>query len=436
VIINDDKNAHIRFLKGLPSVEEEVDRCIECGYCEHKCPSRNITTTPRRRIVIRRILKNLEQQNDKKHYRLLLDQYQYDGIETCAVDGLCATACPVDIDTGDLIKRLRNENHSAFQNRVAEFVARNFRGVLWMARLAITSGVVVNRILGDRSMLRITRALKKLVPSFPLWSNQLQRPPSLSILQLALRPSRPERTVVYFPACITRLMGTYEGREKNLMETFLSICRKSGFGVVIPKGVEGSCCGQIFSSKGFKPAYRVTANKIIDQLWQSSQKGAIPVVVDVTSCAFTLQKIRPALTAENAEKFDRLLLLDSVDFLHDMILPTATINVKRSNIVLHPVCSLQKMKTEEKFFTVAKAFAGQVTIPRQAGCCGMAGDRGFLFPELTRSASLPEASEVMQNEFDGYYSSTRTCEIAMTDAVRKNYESVLYLVDEGLEESS
>lgn len=46
VILNDDRNIHISNLKELPTVEEEVDKCIECGYCEHKCPSRDITTTP------------------------------------------------------------------------------------------------------------------------------------------------------------------------------------------------------------------------------------------------------------------------------------------------------------------------------------------------------------------------------------------------------
>jgi D-lactate dehydrogenase len=129
VIVNDDKNAHIKFLKGLPTVEEEVDRCIECGYCEHKCPSKDLTTSPRRRIVIRRVLKNLETHADKTNYNLLLDQYQYDGIETCAVDGLCATACPVDINTGDLIKRLRNESHSPRANAMALRVAKNFSSV-------------------------------------------------------------------------------------------------------------------------------------------------------------------------------------------------------------------------------------------------------------------------------------------------------------------
>jgi D-lactate dehydrogenase len=73
-----------------------------------------------------------------------------------------------------------------------------------------------------------------------------------------------------------------------------------------------------------------------------------------------------------------------------------------------------------------------VTVPKYAGCCGMAGDRGFLFPELTASATAPEAMEVRQEKHhDGYYSSTKTCEMALSEAVKKNYESILYLVDEG-----
>lgn len=434
VIINGDRNAHIKFLKGLPSVEEEVDRCIECGYCEHKCPSRALTTTPRRRIVIRRILKNLEQQNDVRNYKLLLNQYQYDGIDTCAVDGLCATACPVDIDTGDLIKRLRNENHSELQNRIALELARRFRTAIGMGRLAIRAGVAVNRMFGINSMDRITRTLKGLIPGFPLWSNQLQTPPDLSLLRQQEEDTAPpqHQTILYFPACITRMMGAYHGKDKGLIETFMSICKKTGIRVVIPPDVNGACCGQIFSSKGFKPAYNYTANDILKKLWKASQGGLYPVVTDVTSCAFTLQKMRPALDEENRTKFDKLRILDSVDFIHDMVLDGVKIRSRKKSIVLHPVCSLQKMKIEDKFFRIATVMAETVTVPRHVGCCGMAGDRGFLFPELTHSATLQEGSEVMQKEFDGYYSSTRTCEIAMTDAVKKNYESILYLVDEAL----
>lgn len=434
VIINDDKDAHIKFLKGLPTVEEEVDRCIECGYCEHKCPSRDLTTTPRRRIVVRRILKNLKQQGDEKNYRLLLKQYEYDGIETCAVDGLCATACPVDIDTGDLTKRLRRENHSKFQNKVALAVARKFGTVTSVARFLLKSGVIVNKIFGRRAMSNVTAGIKKLVPPFPRWSDYLQQPLSLSPLK-ALKSQAStamEKTIVYYPACITRMMGSYPGKEKNAFETFLSVCQKAGVTAILPEGINSSCCGQIFSSKGFGDAYAFTANKTFDLLWKASAEGAYPIVVDVTSCAFTLHKMKYALTPTNQDRFSALKIFDSVDFLYDVVMPTVKPKTLKDRVVVHPVCSLQKMKTEHKFVAIAKAFSKEVVVPRNAGCCGMAGDRGFLFPELTQAATHAEANEVRGHSCDGYFSSTRTCEIAMSEAVKSNYESILYLVDESI----
>lgn len=432
VIINEDRNAHIKFLKGLPTVEEEVDRCIECGYCEHKCPSRDLTTTPRRRIVIRRILQNLKQQGDKKHYRLLKKQFAYDGLETCAVDGLCAVACPVDIDTGELTRRLRRESHSGFQNRMALMVARNFGATVVLVRVAIRLGTILNSVFGSRSMSNITGMLRRIIPVFPRWSPQLQAPPSLAVLREPLSAEQRADTIVYFPACISRLMGSYPGKEKNLMETFMSVCQKSGFAVMVPDDINSSCCGQMFSSKGYATAYHYTAKKMISRLWAVTQQGRHPVVVDVTSCAYTLQKMRYALDNDDKRKFDQLRVVDSVEFLHDFVLPRITVRDRREHVVIHPVCSLQKMKIDQKFVAIAQAFSRRVTVPRQAGCCGMAGDRGFLFPELTASATAAEAAEVSQHNYEGYYSSTPTCEMAMSEAVRENYESILYLVDENL----
>jgi D-lactate dehydrogenase len=113
-------------------------------------------------------------------------------------------------------------------------------------------------------------------------------------------------------------------------------------------------------------------------------------------------------------------------------MPVAKVLHKKSNIVLHPVCSLEKMKSGAKFIALAKHFAQEVTVPKYAGCCGMAGDRGFLLPQLTTAATLPEAMEVQQQTFSQYYSSTKTCEMAMSQAVGANYESILYLVDEAI----
>jgi D-lactate dehydrogenase len=156
-------------------------------------------------------------------------------------------------------------------------------------------------------------------------------------------------------------------------------------------------------------------------LWELSQEGRLPVVMDVSSCTYTMLHYR-----------DGLQILDVVDFLHDMVLPLATVVRRTENVVLHPVCSLHKMNTYGKFIAVARHFAAGVTVPVNAGCCGMAGDRGFLFPELTAAATELEAAEVRSAGGDGYYSSAVSCELAMFEATGKAYSSIVRLADDAL----
>ena len=430
VIINPDKNAHIQNLKELPKVEEEVDKCMECGFCEHKCPSRNITLTPRRRIVVRRELLNLQRKGKKKEHKELLSQYQYDGLDTCAVDGLCATACPVDINTGDLVKRLRRENHSELANQVALMIAKNFKAVAATVGFGLKAGAGVNKLLGANALSKLTEEVKDMIPSFPLWTKQLAPAPGIagSIAHAAAPVA--EAAVVYFPTCISRTMGTAGSSKKNIIDTFKSVSDKVGVKFTIPQDVQSACCGQIFSSKGYSKAFTYTANETISKVWEWTDRGRLPLVLDITSCTYTLQNCRPVLTPENREKFDALQIIDSIDFIADFLLPRAKVLKKKENVVVHPVCSLQKMGLEAKFVGIARQLAQYVTVPMHAGCCGMAGDRGFLVPELTASATAPEAQEVKQQEYDGYYSTAKTCEMAMTEAVGKNYESIVYMLDE------
>jgi D-lactate dehydrogenase len=418
VIISPDDRIHLKDLKQLPEVEPEVDKCIECGYCEPVCPSRDLTMTPRRRIVARRALKLLETAGDAGHHRELLGQYRYDGLETCAVDGLCAGACPVDINTGDLVKRLRRESHSVAANRVAVLVARNFALAERVARASLSVGAGINRLFGTRTMTHMTQLFRKMAPGLPLWSVRLSGAPKLP-KRVAMSG---ERQIVYIPSCVTRMLRV-EGAESTV-DALLSVATKVGIDVILPENIHGACCGQLFSSKGFATAYQYTADKMLALLWELSQEGRFPVVMDVSSCTYTMLNDR--------KRFDGLQILDVVDFLHDMVLPLATDIRRTENVVLHPVCSLHKMNTYGKFVAVARHFAAGVTVPLHAGCCGMAGDRGFFFPELTAVATADEAQEVGAMSFDGYYSSAASCELAMSEATGKAYESILRLADKAL----
>ncbi|HEY8968692.1 MAG TPA: FAD-binding and (Fe-S)-binding domain-containing protein, partial [Puia sp.] len=424
VILNDDRHCHLKNLKSLPIVEEEVDKCVECGYCELSCPSRNFTLTPRQRIVLRRSLARLKASGDDRTHEAILKDYQHDGMDTCAVDGMCATNCPVDINTGELIKRLRRENHSPRANFLALQVAKRFRLTEWLVKSALNGGQLINTLFGARAMSKITVGMRKVIPSFPLWMSEMTGPVAVQVY----RPAAPG--AVYFPTCLTRMMGRDKDGKASIAEVLLRLSDKAGIGLVIPPGVNGSCCGQAFSSKGFADAYRFTVNQTVDKLWEWSHQGALPVVIDISSCSHSLHTCRPYLTPDNQLRFDKLKLMDSLEFAVDILIPRLSIRKKAGKAVFHPVCSLHKMNLYKKLEELAARTVEEPVIPFTAGCCGMAGDRGFYYPGLIASACRDEGSEAATQAASGYYSTARTCEMALSETSGKTYRSILYLLDE------
>ena len=118
VVLNRDPGVHLRNLMTTPEIEEVANHCVECGFCEPACPSHDLTTTPRQRIVLRR---EIARQPAASPVAAALErEYEYDGLETCAADGTCALACPLSIDTGKLVKELRAQRalrHSGARRR-------------------------------------------------------------------------------------------------------------------------------------------------------------------------------------------------------------------------------------------------------------------------------------------------------------------------------
>lgn len=432
VILNRNSDAHIRDLKSMPEVESEVDKCIECGYCEPKCPSRDLTLTPRQRIVVRRALQDFKD-GDPEIGEALAHDFQYMAMDTCAVDGLCSVSCPVDIDTGLLIKRFRKASHSPVAQRIAHRLAQRFSLVEIAARLALGAGHMVQSVAGISAMISLTSALDSVScritgEPFWMWSHEMPRPRKGRLpKQMSINPD-----AVYFPACINRIMGSLPGEpsEMNTMEAMLHITHRAGIRLFVPGDVRGHCCGVPFSSKGFDAAHRFATNQTIQSFFRWSAGGAVPIVLDTSPCTYGLKTCRPFLTPANQEKFDKLTIVDSIEYVVDRLLPRLTIRNKIGLVSIHPVCSVGKMELSSKLTKALQACSEEIVVPRDAGCCGFAGDRGFLFPELTASATATEASEVRRRDCDAYCSSSRTCEIAMTRATGQVYRSYLHLLEE------
>jgi D-lactate dehydrogenase len=91
------------------------------------------------------------------------------------------------------------------------------------------------------------------------------------------------------------------------------------------------------------------------------------------------------------------------------------------------------MKAADKLQAIAQHFAQKVEIPLQGGCCGMAGDRGFLFPELTKSSAKASCDFLPENN-GIIYSSTASCEIALSESLGLQAKSILTLIETAFED--
>jgi D-lactate dehydrogenase len=429
VIVNRDRRAHLTHLKALPTVEPEVDKCIECGFCEPLCPSRELTLTPRQRIVVRREIRRLEETGgDRSLLSDLERDFPYDVLDTCAADGLCATACPVRIDTGQLTRRFRAARHGAASRALATAIARRFAVVPPALRSALRAGHVVQSLFGSKAMTSLTRGLRALSGgALPLWDAGMPR---------AAKTARPKTTAegaaaVYFPSCISRAMGALPGEpaDLSLAEAMVALAGRAGVPVFIPDDVDGVCCGVPFSSKGYVEAHALAANRALERFWRWSDGGRLPVFVDTSPCTQALREACESLPVRHREKFDAVTILDAVEFVHDMLLPKLAVTAKEPSAVLHPVCSVAKMEIAGKLEAVARACAETVVVPPGAGCCAFAGDRGFLVPELTASATRIEGAQARAAGAAGHWSSSRTCEIGMTRATGRVYRSFIFLVE-------
>ncbi len=310
VVLNRDLGVHLRNLHTNPAIEEVATSCVECGFCEPVCPSRNLTTTPRQRIVIRREI--ARQPAGSPVAEALLRDYSYDAIDTCAADGSCALACPVGIDTGRLVKELRGRQQSWRSEAVALEVARRWKAVERAARGGLRLGHAISSVAGDAPVRGVSRAARRAVGQelVPEWSAGM--PPAA---EASLPVTRREgAAAVYLPACINRIFGP-AGAGAGVVSAMVEVSRRAGKPVWIPPDVAGRCCATPWSSKGFQRGHEWMARETFGALWRWSDEGELPVVVDASSCTYGIaREIRGELAPDAAERHLELEVLDGVEW--------------------------------------------------------------------------------------------------------------------------
>ncbi len=419
VMISDDPDIFVKQFKPMPGAHEIVDTCIECGFCERNCMSNDFTLSARQRIVIWREIAELRRSApDAPRLKKLERMYDYYGNQTCAADGLCALSCPVEIDTGRLIKDLRARQTGGIGRFMAGQIGDHMERVTGTMRGTLGTVDRVHRLLGSTVMSSLARGARRLsFNRLPLWN------PHMPSRAGAVRPERAfykgiDR-IVYFPACIARTMGPArkDDPQLSLVHVTENLVRKAGYQIVYPEGLDKLCCGMAFNSKGFRRTADEKAAELEDALMAASEGGRLPILCDTSPCLYHMKStLAPSLKLYEPIEFTLTYLAERLHF-----------EPQSAPVALHAVCSAKKMGLEDKLVGLARMCAEKVVLP-DVNCCGFAGDKGFNVPELN-AFGLRKLKDQLPADIGEGYSTSRTCEIGLSVHGEIPYRSILYLVD-------
>lgn len=415
VIINEDPNAHIKNLKEIPAFSSEknnykelmiAEKCIECGFCESVCPSRYITSTPRKRIVLQREIKR----NPAFAYSPFVDDYFFD---TCVGCGLCESMCPVNINTGNFVKFIKDQKHSSIANKIANWSVRYFSLIEKFISTQLNILYVLFKLFPF--MNQIQTILHKLFKNPLYYYKHIKGTSYKNFIKKYNKKDLKKIDYYYFPTCISRSL-----KIPHYLELFYLIPKiGEAFNLNIQViNSSGYCCSQPYESKGFflaKSQMKHKTQSLFNQL-----NPNIPIIIDNTSCTYAFK---------TNQEFLSFRILDSIEWIY-LLYKSQPDKFKKiyKNIYIQNLCSLQKTQLTEKLKEILMAISESVEVSPYSECCGFAGDKGIFVPEVFTSSTKNIKKRLEKETFEEYCSSNLTCEIGLSVGTEKEFKHFLYLV--------
>lgn len=429
VIICENPNIHIQNLKPANAIEDYLNACMECGFCEKVCPSKNLTLTPRQRIaVVREIarLKQLEHKSQQETDELLAleEKFKYSVIETCATCSMCATMCPLSINTAHIATTYKNNHSSALGNFVANQASKHIDIAVKLAQTAVDFAQFGAKILGGENLKNLTLQ----------WNQKLKTPYIPKYMPTAHSFTSPDKNmksthkVLYFSSCLNRIFApSHLAKDwRPIQEVFTSLCNKAKYEIIYPKNLSKMCCGKAFKDYTQKNPKMNPIKEVLQDLLKESQNGEIPIVCDHSACS---REIFEQL--EKHKEYKNLKIFDMSVFICDFLLPHLKIIPLNEPVGIYAVCACKRGGYAESIKKIAKSCTNaEVYEHTQTYCCGFAGNKGFSNPTFNQNALEYLGQYFADKNIKRFFATSSTCEIGLSEKTNTAWQHIAYLLDE------
>ena len=414
VMITDDPDVYKKNLKAQCVIDDAFTICMECGFCEKHCPSRNLTLTPRQRIALLRETKRLENEGNFTLASELRKGYEYFGVDTCAACSMCKGLCPLSIDTAQIALSMRRIDPPAPE--LAKKIYDNFSTTLQMCRAGVSLEGIAGSIITQKAISKITEGLHGVTgvtPYVPKTTPKANR----YKLKNRIKPTNFEK-VVYFSTCANRAFKPNQGYDddRSLQQVVESLCNKAHIDIIYPKHIENLCCGLSFEN--YDDVHERAVKDLHDALMKASQNGKYPIVIDHSACFNHAFKHMPDLEIN-----------DISEFLCKYVVPHLDIEKFDERVIVHKQCKIKSLNKSQYIEDLARLCTDHVFNIKSFACDGFAGQKGFFTPELNKSATKDLAGEIAEYGATLGVSSSSTCEIGLGESGGIPFVGVAFLLD-------
>ena len=414
VIITDDPDVYKKNLKAQCVIDDAFTICMECGFCEKHCPSRNLTLTPRQRIALLRETKRLENEGNFTLASELRKGYEYFGVDTCAACSMCKGLCPLSIDTAQIALSMRRIDPPAPE--LAKKIYDNFSTTLQMCRAGVSLEGIAGSIITQKAISKITEGLHGVTgvtPYVPKTTPKANR----YKLKNRIKPTNFEK-VVYFSTCANRAFKPNQGYDddRSLQQVVESLCNKAHIDIIYPQHIENLCCGLSFEN--YDDVHERAVKDLHDALMKASQNGKYPIVIDHSACFNHAFKHMPDLEIN-----------DISEFLCKYVVPHLDIEKCDERVIVHKQCKIKSLNKSQYIEDLARLCTDHVFNIKSFACDGFAGQKGFFTPELNKAATKDLAGEIAEYGATLGVSSSSTCEIGLGESGGIPFVGVAFLLD-------